>query len=90
MARRASGLALLFFILAVFAGFGDGQRKVANALGLLVTVGYVTTERNAFTAVGNYFAGSSDKGSSSGSGTVQPFPFQPTPSGSQPVLGEVP
>jgi hypothetical protein len=67
MARRASGLAILFFILAVLAGFGDSQRKVANALGLLVTVGYVTTERQSFTALGNYFAGTTDKSSTGGS-----------------------
>lgn len=63
MARRASGLCALFFLLAVLAGFGPGQRKVANALGLLVTVGYLTTERKSFTALGNYFAGTADKSS---------------------------
>lgn len=56
MAKRASGLCVLFFILAVLAGMGDGPRRAANWLGLLVTVGYVTTERKAFTALGNYFA----------------------------------
>lgn len=80
MARRASGIAVLFFLLAVVAGFGDGQRKVANALGLLVTVGYVATENKAFVALGQYFAGSSDKSQATGPGVGA----APTPTGQEP------
>jgi hypothetical protein len=87
VARRASGIAVLFFLLAVLAGMGDGPRRVSNWLGLLVTVGYVTTERKSFTALGSYFAGSQDK--SAGAGPPQPGgPVLPTPTGTQPLLGE--
>jgi hypothetical protein len=86
MARRASGLSALFFILAIVAGMGDGPRRVSNWLGLLVTVGYVTTEHKSFTALGTYFAGTGDKSAGAG-----PQPNLPTPTGTQPpVLGEEP
>jgi hypothetical protein len=71
MARRASALCVLFFILAIVADGSPGRRKAANGLGLLVTVGYLATERNAFTALGTYFAGAKtggDKSSAGGAG----------------------
>jgi hypothetical protein len=71
MARKASALCLLFFALSLLAGSGasSGRRKAANGLGLLVMLGYLATERNVFTALGNYFAGTADKGKGGAEGT---------------------
>ena len=72
MARRASALCALFFILAIVAEGSPGRRKAANGLGLLVTLGYLITEKDAFTALGTYFAGAKatgDKSSSGGAGS---------------------
>lgn len=62
MARRASALCALFFILAIVAQGSPGRRKAANGLGLLVTIGYAATEKDAFTALGTFFAGAKASG----------------------------
>jgi hypothetical protein len=70
MARRASAICLLFAVLALVAGSGAsaGRRKAANGLGLLVTLGYLASEKDAITAVGTYFANAKggDKSSAGG------------------------
>ena len=86
MARRASALCALFFILAIVAEGSPGRRKAANGLGLLVTLGYLITEKDAFTALGTYFAGAKASGDKSSSGGILPTPTGQAP----PTLGEEP
>jgi hypothetical protein len=86
MARRASALCAVFFLLALLAGSGSpARRKAANGLGALITLGYLATEHKAFTALGNYFAHAKVTGDKPKGGVF------PSPSGKPPpVLGEVP
>jgi hypothetical protein len=47
LAVRGSGLALLFFILALMSGSGPRAGRAAGSLGGLVTVAYVFTSQDA-------------------------------------------
>lgn len=90
LVRRTSALMALFFILASVAAWGDGPRKAANGIGGLVTLTFLMTERQGFTALADYFTNAGSK-STADEGTL------PTPTGgSNPVgtsgnpLGEEP
>lgn len=100
--RRVSALCALFFVLATVASWGDGPRRAANGIGGLVTLTFLVSERQGFTAVGNYFQGAQSSGDKDSSGPdpdagaeawsgvqeglVQLGGISPTPSGEQPPL----
>lgn len=72
--KRNSAVAVLFLLLALVSAGGRGAARVAAALGGLVTVALLVSERDIFTVVAQRFNGPESSGPAGPPGSGAPAP----------------
>jgi hypothetical protein len=86
-----AAIMVLFFLLALFGGVSARTQKAANLFGALVTLGLIFKNTETIAAVASAVSGSvKNPAGAAGAAGGQPGGILPTPTGTQPILGEVP